>query len=332
MNRYDRQIRVPQIGTAGQKKIQSAELLIVGCGALGSYAAEQLVRAGVKTLHLIDPDYVDESNLQRQTLFTTADAENKRAKVVAAQEKLQAINSAVTIKSYQKHFDPLVFEDFAAVDFVLDCTDNFLVRSFINDFCLHYHKPFIFASCAGTSGQVMALDPTTGPCLSCVFPNLKELEAQNCETLGVMTPLIPFVSSIQISLAFQLMVQPEKIDWQTLYVLEAWSIAINQFKIKKNPSCPVCSLPAKRKNNEESSLTKSCGGIFQAHFAEINLDLLETYAQEHSLPYKKNAVALQLKVSGHAVTAFKNGRLLFYGFNASSEVAPYFESFKNLLQ
>lgn len=331
MNRYDRQIRVSKIGQTGQDKITQATILIVGCGALGTYAAEQLVRAGIKHLFLIDPDTVELSNLQRQTLFTTADAEKKRPKVIAAAEQLQQINPAVEVTTQQAYFDHGIFEQFQMVDLVLDCTDNFLVRSFINDFCLHYKKPFIFASCGGTSGQVMALQPSKGPCLNCVFPNLTELEGQSCETLGVITPLISMISSIQISLAFQLIVEPKLIDWHTMHVIEAWPFHTYQFKISKNIDCPVCSKHKLPIETQTVSLKKACGNIFQANFSNIDLQLLEKYAQKENLTYKKNNLAIQIKLNQNNMTSFKNGRMLFYGYHDLTEVTPVFEKFKKII-
>ena len=324
-NRYDRQIRVPQIGLMGQEKLAHSRILIVGCGALGTYAAEQLARTGVNHLLLIDPDKVEESNLQRQTLFTQKDI--GLAKVEAAQRRLKEINPELHLQKRQENFDSALFEDLGPLDLVLDCTDNFLVRQLINRFCFYHKLPFVFASAAGTSGQVMALLPHTGPCLSCAFPNLTQLES-NCETIGVITPLIPIISGIQISLALQILLQLDQVDWERMQIIEAWPTSISQFKVKKRANCEVCHPSHLENAHFKAEFSRSCGGVFQGTLSELPPDFIN-YCQRHQWQWQRNPLAVRVKFSSHEITAFHNGRLLFYHFDE-----PYaqqiFEEIKNL--
>lgn len=318
MNRYDRQIRVDQIGPAGQKRIEQAVILIVGSGALGTYAAEQLVRTGVKHIILVDDDVVEESNLQRQTLFTEEDALQKKAKVQAAKEKLLQIHSNTTIEVYQERFDQALFHNFSALDLVLDCTDNYLARRLINDYCLAYQLPFIFASCAATSGQVMALKPATKPCLSCVFPKLSELEKKGCDTIGVITPLVPLISSIQISLALQYLVGTPP-DFQTLYMIESWPLQVSTFQVAKRPDCPICGQKEKTRG---AALTETCGHVFQTTF-QLSLKKIAAYCVQEKIAYQENPIALRVKRDSFEITFFKNGHTLFYGFTQAQAQKAY---------
>lgn len=331
MTRYDRQIRVPAIGLAGQEKIQQATVLIVGCGALGTYSAEQLVRAGVKKISLIDPDVVEETNLQRQTLFTEADANNTRPKVSAAKEKLQQINSNVIIDSYQETFDQALFREFHDLDLVLDCTDNFLARQVINDYCLQFDLPFIFASCASTTGQVMALKPTEGPCLQCVFPQLHELEEKGCETLGVFTPLIPLIASSQVSLALRYFVAPEQMRWDQMVILESWPLNQTTFTVKKRTTCPACQ-PHHAENTAAPQIFEACGKVFQTTLPKISLQQVADFCSAHEYPFKQNDLAVQIRLNEQkTITSFKNGQLLFYGYQTKEQVVQTLAAMKHEL-
>ena len=328
-NRYDRQIRVPQLGLVGQEKLATTRVLIVGCGALGTYAAEQLVRTGVGELILIDPDTVELSNLQRQTLFTTTDAEAGRAKVDAAKEALLAINPEVQITARQESFDQVLFDNFEALDLVLDCTDNFLARELINDFCLYHDLPFIFASAAGTSGQVMALNPRSGPCLSCIFPDLVELE-RNCETVGVITPLIPLVSSLEISLALKILTSPESMDWQTMHLVEAWPLNFVKFKVNKRQTCSCCQHNFSEKSQEKQQIERSCGGVYQSVLNHFDFVKFEQFATAKDWNIRSNPLAVLVKFDTYEITIFRKGRILFYHFEEEKAAQAIFEQIKSL--
>ncbi|WP_317939412.1 HesA/MoeB/ThiF family protein [Tetragenococcus halophilus] len=327
MNRYDRQIRVDQIGLAGQEKIKQAVILIVGCGALGTYAAEQLIRTGVQHLILIDPDIVEETNLQRQTLFTTKDAQAQKAKVTAAKEKLLQVNPKARIDIYQERFDSALFHQHKKIHLILDCTDNYLARRLINDYCLAFNLPFIFASVASTSGQVMPLFPSEGPCLSCVFPQLHQLEKKGCDTIGVITPIVPLISSIQISLCLQYLVGDLK-NFHTLHMVESWPLKVSSFQVNKQTDCLMCN--QKQSHTSASELTETCGEVFQTTFPFLSLEEIEGLCIDQKLTYQKNPIAIKMQLGSFEITFFKNGHTLFYGFT-ETEAKETFGKIKKYL-
>ena len=305
-NRYDRQSRVAAIGQKGQQNLADSHVLIVGCGALGTYTAEQLARTGVGTLTVIDNDRVELTNLQRQSLFTENDIGEYKS--LAALQHLTAINSTITIHAFTQRFEAFLFNDnFEKPDLILDCTDNFSVRHSINDYCLEAKIPFIFAAAAGTSGQAMAMKPSVGPCLNCVFPDLLDLESAGCETLGVVTPLIPLISSLQVSLTMQILSKEEFDDWTTLHFVESQRLSIQHFQVAKNQNCPICSAA----ETVKLPLTKTCGDVYQGFATSVSTDRLMTQGWQT----RSNPLALLASQGNQSITAFKNGRLLFYGFD-----------------
>ncbi|MGM0212698.1 HesA/MoeB/ThiF family protein [Enterococcus sp. AZ109] len=319
MGRYNRQIKVAKIGAHGQQKIQAASVMIVGCGALGTYSAEQLVRTGIKKIFLIDPDTVEESNLQRQALFTTKDAQQNRPKVEAAKEHLQAIDPTAKVIPIKAYFDQTLMENFEAIDLVLDCTDNFQARQAINEYC-HFRKlPFIFSACAGTSGQVMAFHPAKGPCLSCAFPQIED-KTNECETIGVITPLIPFITSVQVTLTMKILTDDTFSDWQTMHVLELWPLAVHSFKITKQPACRCCSL--KKDQSIDLKIQKICGdNVFQiTNLRVLDWNQLVATCQQYNWQFRQNPLAIKLTRDTQEITGFKSGRFTFYGFQSSKEV------------
>ena len=314
MNRYDRQIRLPQVGKQGQERLRQSTVLIVGCGATGTYTAEQLVRAGLGRIILVDDDVIELSNLQRQALFSEADLGQKKVEV--AGQKLKQINSELEITLYSKNFRELIFDETARPDLLLDCTDNFLARELINNYCRQLRIPFILATAAGTTGQVMAIQPEIGPCLNCVYPDLTELE-KNCETIGVVTPLIPMISSLQVSLALKVLINPDFKDWSTLLVLDIWSAEIHKFEIPKH--CHFC----KNGKTVKKQLEKVCGGVYQVILADFQIDEFEKFCLKKNWSLQKNKLASRTT----DITAFSNGRILFYSDKAEKQ----FQELENFL-
>lgn len=322
MDRYDRQIRVTKIGAAGQAKLQAAHVLIVGCGALGTYTAEQCVRMGIGQLTLVDSDHVELHNLQRQTLFTETDALEATPKVTAAAKALQAINRAVVINTIQASFEEFLLAELPPADLLLDCTDNYQVRQQLNDYCRHYQRPLVFAALAGTTGQVMPLRPGVDICLGCAFPNLTELAQKDCDLLGVMTPLVPLISSLQVSLALQILTAAPDLRWDQMIYVDGWSLAIQKFKVRRNPRCAYCQkAPAAAPN---LTIKKLCGQqVFAVQMAPALYEKLA--ACPEPITIRQNPLATQLTWDHYQITCFPNGRAHFYGFQDAEEVRPYAE-------
>ena len=206
MDRYHRQMLLPFIGQAGQSKLLSSRVLLVGCGALGGVIAEQLVRAGVGHLTLVDRDVVEWTNLQRQVLFDEHDASQGVPKAIAAARRLSAINSSVRIDPHVVDIHAGNVESFANVDLILDGTDNAETRYLLNDVAVKHSIPWIYGAGVGTDGRMMTIRPGIGPCLQCIFPEPPGVgELQTCDTAGVLGPTIAVVAGYQASAAIKIL-------------------------------------------------------------------------------------------------------------------------------
>ncbi len=233
MHRYSRQILLNEIGQEGQEKIQNKTAAIVGVGALGTAAAELLVRAGVGSLILIDRDVVEKSNLQRQTLF---DEKNVgRSKALAAEKRIGEINSEIKVESHPIHLSPQNIHLLQTADLILDCTDNLQTRFLINDYCKKEKKPWIYAAAIKTSGYVMPILPE-GPCLQCF---LSETNLETCDIAGVLNTITVSIASLQATIALKLLLG-KKID-PTLYHFDIWNQNFKKLNIKRKESCLVCN-------------------------------------------------------------------------------------------
>lgn len=229
MQRYHRQMLLPQIGPAGQARLGAARVLLVGCGALGTVIAEQLVRAGVGFLRIVDRDVVELTNLQRQVLFDEADAASEMPKVIAAANRLRAVNSSVTIEPlavdcHAGNVEELVGiqKNAAPVDLILDGTDNAETRYLINDVAIKHGTPWIYGACVGTEGRVMAIHPGKSPCLRCLFPQPPAAgELPTCDTSGVFAPAAAIVASLQAAAAIKLLIGALDLKNQ-LTIVDAW--------------------------------------------------------------------------------------------------------------
>lgn len=241
MERYDRQMRVKNIGKDGQEKLLTKTILIVGVGAIGSYAAEICARMGFGKLILIDRDYVELSNLQRQSLFTEQDALDKQAKSYAASKALQLINSDITIEYIVDDANVTSLTPYVGtIDYILDCTDNFMTRDFLNQFCFSHQIPWIFTSCAGNYANLMPIIPPDSACLHCLLGDIPQTNAASCDIIGVDGALIPIVAGMQVSLLTQMIINPD-FKANTYYQLDNWHFSFQTIEVKKRPDCSSCA-------------------------------------------------------------------------------------------
>jgi adenylyltransferase/sulfurtransferase len=244
VSRYSRQELFSGIGPEGQRRIREARVLLVGCGALGSCLAEMVVRAGVRALRVVDRDFVEESNLQRQSLFVEEDAAQGLPKAVAAAAALRRINSEVAIEGLVADFSGgdagrLVRE----ADLVLDGTDNFEARFLINDLCVRENVPWVYGACVGSYGLAMAIRPHVTPCLRCV---LSEQPAPGtsptCDTAGVVAPIVHAIAGIQGAEALKLLAGHPEALFPGMVSVDLWQ---GQFEVLdfagRAPSCPACT-------------------------------------------------------------------------------------------
>jgi sulfur-carrier protein adenylyltransferase/sulfurtransferase len=244
-DRYSRQTIMPEIGAAGQERLAAARVLIVGAGGLGCPALLYLAGAGVGTIGIIDYDQVDESNLQRQVLFTAGDAGEMKATV--ARNRLLQLNSTIAVNSYNEELtDKNVIGLFSDYDIIIDGTDNFPAKFLINDAAVKMGKPVIYGAIQGFDGQVSVFDAGSGPCYRCLHPKIPEGIVLNCAEAGVIGALAGIIGSMQAAEAIKYIVKDASFAPLTgkLWMLDALTMETRLIKVPKRKDCPVCSRPA----------------------------------------------------------------------------------------
>jgi adenylyltransferase/sulfurtransferase len=240
--RYSRQILFRPIGAEGQQKLGAAHVALVGCGATGSAAAALLARAGVGTLTIIDRDYVEPSNLQRQGLFDEQDAAESMPKAIAAARKIAAFNSEIVVVPQVADLTPAnVAELLGEAQLVLDATDNFETRYLINDYAVEQGRPWIYAAAVGSYGVTMNILPGETACLACVFPAPPRGVVETCDTAGILNSAVNLVASIQATEALKLLVGARAELRRTLVSFDVWSNERSEISVAKpRPDCRTC--------------------------------------------------------------------------------------------
>jgi adenylyltransferase/sulfurtransferase len=241
-DRYHRQRILPQVGDAGQARISDARVVLIGSGALGTVLAEAMARAGVGNLIIADRDLVELTNLQRQTLYTEADAAESRPKALAAAHRLAQINSQITIEPRPLDVDGANVEKLiAGATLVLDGTDNAATRYLINDACVKQGLAWIYGAALAMEGRVMPVLPGRGPCLRCIFREMPPAgELDTCDTAGVLGATAGIVASLQSALAIRLLVTGQAP--LQLHAIDAWDGRIQAVDVSeaRDPDCPCC--------------------------------------------------------------------------------------------
>ncbi|HEV7797899.1 MAG TPA: ThiF family adenylyltransferase [Pyrinomonadaceae bacterium] len=243
--RYSRQILFNGIGKEGQGRLLQSRALIVGCGALGSAHAESLARAGVGKLRIADRDFVEFSNLQRQTMFTEYDASERIPKAIAAANHIGEINREIEVEPQVTDVNYSNVEQLIKdCDVVLDGTDNFATRYLLNDACVKHEINWIYGAAVGSYGVTMTIQPHQTPCLRCVFEEAPPAaSAPTCDTAGVIMPIISVVAAVQVTEALKLLTGQNESLHRSLMQFDVWR---NEWrKINPgppSPDCPTCGL------------------------------------------------------------------------------------------
>ena len=259
-NRYARQSILPEIGGSGQAKILDASVLCVGAGGLGCPALLYLAAAGVGSIGIVDFDNVDESNLQRQVLFTHADIGENKAE--AAKARLNALNPEIDIEAYNCALDADNAEElFERYDVIIDGTDNFAAKFLINDAAVKFGKPFVYGSILGFEGQVSVFNYKGGPCYRCLFPEPPTGHIPNCAEAGVIGAVAGIIGTTQAMEAIKIIVENQDFSPLAgrLWVIDARSMENKILNLPKDPDCPVCSKPKEEIILHYSNPT--CGSI-----------------------------------------------------------------------
>lgn len=242
MDRYSRQILVAQIGAAGQEKLARGRVSIVGCGALGTVIANNLARAGVGFLRVIDRDIVEVTNLQRQVLFDEEDAEKSVPKAIAAAEKLRKINSSIQIEAVVSDVHRRNVEDLIRdADVVLDATDNFETRFLLNDACFKHDKPWVYGAAIAAYGMTMNVFPRKSPCFRSIVASLPASgSTDTCDTVGVLNAITSVIASIQANEAIKILVGAKAAGGE-LIAIDLAANSFEKIQVKERKDCPLCA-------------------------------------------------------------------------------------------
>ena len=316
--RYSRQILFPGIGEAGQEAMLAAHAAVVGCGALGSFQAAALARAGVGRLTIIDRDYVEPSNLHRQWLFDEADAEQALPKAAAAARRLAAINSGIRVDSAIVDLTAEnVTELLGDAGVILDGTDNFETRYLINDFAVGHGIPWVYGAAVGSYGLAMTVIPGRTACLRCVYPEPPSGAQPTCETAGVLNVVVSTVASIQVADALKILSGHSDLVVPRITTVDVWTGAIRQVNGPgRDPDCPTCG---RREfpylEGRERPPAVLCGrNAVQIHQQARALDLEELRARLEPLgQVRANEFALRFIVDCYELTVFPDGRAIIKG-------------------
>lgn len=242
-HRYVRQELFRPIGSDGQRRLNATHVVQVGCGALGSAVADQLARAGIGHLTIIDRDYVELHNLQRQSLFDEEDVRSHTPKAIAAADRLRAINSDVTIVPEIVDLNSSNAERLlGAADILVDGTDNFETRYLINDVAVKHARPWVYGGVVSSYGMTMTIRPGETPCLRCVFPDSPEPgSAPTCDTAGVIGPAVQLLAAIETAEVLKLAVGDISSTNRAMLSFDVWSLSFDQVQLDTpRPDCPAC--------------------------------------------------------------------------------------------
>lgn len=320
--RYSRQILFAPIGEKGQQKLMQSSAVLVGCGALGTVSASLLVRAGIGSLRIIDRDFIEISNLQRQGLFEESDARESLPKAVAAERRLRAINSDVNVEGVISDLTSKnALELLSRHSLILDGTDNFESRMLINDAALSLGVPWIYAAAVGSYGVTFAVRSPTTPCLACLLETGDSSAslgaAETCDTVGILNGAASLIASIQASEAIKLLSGNANALNNRLVSCDVWKNRFQSIHVAKNPSCRACV----QRNftyleGESQPHVTMCGrDSVQIHERNRRLDLadLGRRLERSSMAVKSNGFLLRFLVPPYEVTVFPDGRAVVKG-------------------
>jgi molybdopterin-synthase adenylyltransferase len=324
-DRYSRQVLFPGIGAAGQQLLAAGHVAVVGCGATGAASASLLARAGVGTLTLIDRDFVEPSNLQRQVLFDETDALQSLPKAEAARRKIALFNSSVTVHPQIADLTPAnIAELLEPADIILDATDNFETRYLLNDYAVQQGKPWIYAAAIGAYAATMNIlpapaEPATA-CLACIFPKPPSGPVETCDTSGILSTAVNLAASFQVTETLKFLTRQSGLMRRSLLSFDLWSgdrseIATSQPRV----GCSVCGA---REFTHLAGIGRPhitlCGRNsvqIHEHHRPIDLDALHRRLAAHSdiQAVRSNDLLLRFERPPHTITLFADGRAIIQG-------------------
>ncbi|MGQ4665637.1 thiazole biosynthesis adenylyltransferase ThiF [Metabacillus halosaccharovorans] len=336
MERYSRQILFSPIGEKGQEQIRKKHILVVGAGALGTANAEMITRAGIGKLTIVDRDYVEWSNLQRQQLYIEEDAQNRIPKAVAAKLHLKKINSEVEVHSYVEDVTSANIEELAeGVDLIIDATDNFETRLLINDVALKHEIPWIYGGCVGSYGLSFTIIPHETPCLHCLLKHIP-FDGMTCDTVGVISPIVSMVASHQTSEALKLLVGDEENRRGKLVSFDLWKnqySSINMDRLKNN-ACPTCGtnpvypyLTAEMETKAAVLCGRDTVQIRPSETKQFSFAQVAERVKPLADAFLENPFLMSFTFGEHRIVLFKDGRALIHGTKDISEAKKIYHRY-----
>lgn len=318
--RYSRQILFLGIGAEGQRRLAAGRVAIVGCGATGSALASLLGRAGVGTLRIIDRDYVEPSNLQRQSLFDEEDAAESLPKAIAATRKIAAFNSQIVVEARVADAVPgNINALLEGIDLILDGTDNFETRYLLNDYAIKNSMPWIYAAAVGSYGVTLNVLPRRTACLTCIFPDAPRGMVETCETSGILNSAVNLVASIAATEAMKLLIGGEAAGRlrKTLWSFDVWSNQHAEIAAATpRPDCPACGkLDFVHLAGEGRPHITMCGrNSVQIHERARPIDFSEMqHRLESHGTVRHNEFVLKFWREPYEMTLFPDGRAIIKG-------------------
>jgi len=319
--RYSRQILFDGIGPSGQARIMASRVALVGCGALGTVQASLLTRAGVGTLRIIDRDFIEESNLQRQILFDEEDVRSLAPKAVAAEKKLRAVNSLVKVEGLVEDVNvSTITRLLHGFDLIVDASDNFDVRFLVNDYCIKTGTPWIYGACVGSYGLTFPILPGETACLRCVFESAPPAGVSpSCDTAGVIAPIVGTIASMQAAEALKILSGARDRISRRITTIDLWHNRHDVVELPpRDPECICCGLH--RFEYIDGTLgadaTTLCGRnsvqIRRREGARVDLDdIARRLAPLGTV--EQNRFLLRAAVDKYQLTIFADGRAIVSG-------------------
>jgi molybdopterin-synthase adenylyltransferase len=307
------------LGRDGQERLSASSAVLVGCGAIGAAAANLLVRAGIGRLRIVDRDFVELSNLQRQSLFTESDAREALPKAVAAERNLRSINSDVQVEGVIADVTPRnAAELLSGFPLILDGTDNFETRFLINDFAVKTGTPWIYAAAVASYGLTLVILPHKTPCLACLLdsPAGAGLE-ETCDTIGVLGPIVNLIASLEVAEAIKLLARRDSALLGRLFSCDVWTGRFQSVQPERNPQCRVCVQHhfAYLSGEAQPHITMCGRDSVQIHERTRMLDLpsLQDRLSSTFSDVRQNGFLLRFRIEPYEMTVFSDGRAILKG-------------------
>jgi len=315
IDRYSRQVLFPGIGEEGQRKLGNSCAVVIGCGALGTVIAASLVRAGVGKVRIIDRDFIEYHNLQRQVLFDEEDVKNQLPKAVAAERHLKKVNSSIKIEGIVADVNYTNIEKFVRdSDVILDGLDNLETRFLINDVSLKHKIPWVYGGAISSSGMTMNIIPSKTPCLRCVHPEVPSgARMLTCETAGIISPAPFIIGSLQSAEAIKILVGAEEIN-RDLIMIDVWRGKFSRFKIGHRDDCLTCQgkyefLEGKFGTKTTSLCGQNAVQVINPEVGEVSFERLAAHLKPVG-EVSYNEFMLRFGVDNHEMVIFPDGRAI----------------------